>query len=96
MQCKYRCNKRQKQCVKGVIQQQREQEEGEGGLEKSPCVSLIVPLNVYLYKIGQNSVHVVVECPPIAVVLAKLADCSCSIIAYVVMASYFWKNLRNG
>jgi len=32
----------------------------------------------------------------IAVFLAKLADFSCSIMAYVVMASYFWKNLRNG
>ena len=31
-----------------------------------------------------------------AVFLAKLADFSCSIyMAYVVMASYFWKNLRN-
>ena len=32
----------------------------------------------------------------IAVFLAKLADFSCSIMASVVMASYFWKNLRNG
>ena len=32
----------------------------------------------------------------IAVFLAKLADFSCSIMAYVVMASYFWTNLRNG
>ena len=32
----------------------------------------------------------------IAVFLSKLTDFSCSIMAYVVMASYFWKNLRNG
>ena len=32
----------------------------------------------------------------IAVFLAKLANLSCSIMAYVVMAGYFWKNLRNG
>ena len=32
----------------------------------------------------------------IAVFLSKLADFSCSIIAYLVMTSYFLKNLRNG
>ena len=32
----------------------------------------------------------------IAVFLAKLANLSCLITAYVVMAGYFWKNLRNG
>ena len=31
----------------------------------------------------------------IAVFLAKLADFSCSIMVYLVMASYSWKNLRN-
>ena len=31
-----------------------------------------------------------------AMFLANLADLSCLIMAYVVMASYFWKNLRNG
>ena len=32
----------------------------------------------------------------IAVFLAKLANLSCSIMAYVFMVSYFWKNLRSG
>jgi len=32
----------------------------------------------------------------IAVFLAKLADFCSSIMAEVVMASYFWENLRNG
>ena len=36
------------------------------------------------------------ETPCIAVFLSLLADFSCAIMAYLVMASYFWKDLRNG
>jgi hypothetical protein len=43
-----------------------------------------------------STLSVKINFTTIAEFLAKLADFSFSIMAYVVMPSYFWKNLRNG
>jgi hypothetical protein len=63
----------------------------------SNVLNFYVISNISLFFILEwSTLSVELNFTTIAVFLAKLADFSCSIMAYVVMASYFRKNLRNG
>ena len=56
---------------------------------------LISFFKIFLF-FGHSTLSVELNFVIIAMFLPKLANFKCSIMGFVVMAGYFWKNLRNG